>query len=94
MKSSIKLTTFLNAVLVYLILFYSTSLIAETSTETFDVNLGGQLTVKTDAGSIKIETHDEAILELRVKIEDKEGYKFSYRHELSNGNLTIIGEIE
>ncbi len=94
MKSSIKLTTYLNAVLVYLILFYSTSLFAETFTETFDVNLGGQLTVKTDAGSIKIETHDEATIELRVKIENQEGNEFSYRHELSNGNLTIIGEVE
>lgn len=94
MKSSIKFTTYLNAVLVYIILFYSTSLFAETFTEKFDVNLGGQLTVRTDAGSIKIETHDEATVELRVKIENREGDKFTYRHELSNGNLTIIGEIE
>ena len=94
MKNSIKLATYINAVLIYLILFYSTSLFAETFTDTFDVDLGAQLTVKTDAGSIKIETHDEATIELRVKIEDREGDKFSYRHELSNGNLTIIGEIE
>jgi hypothetical protein len=94
MKSSIKLTTYLNAVLVYLILFYSTSLFADTSTETFDVKLGGQLTIKTDAGSIKIETHEQATIELQVRIENREGDEFSYRHELSNGNLTIIGEIE
>jgi hypothetical protein len=94
MKSAIKLTTYLNAILVYLILFYSTSLFADTFTETFDVDLGGQLTVKTDVGSIKIETHNEATIELRVKIENQEGDKFSYRHELSNGDLTIIGEIE
>jgi hypothetical protein len=43
-------------------LFYSTSLFAETFTETFDVDLGGQLTIKTDAGSIGIGTHDEAII--------------------------------
>jgi hypothetical protein len=94
MKSSIKLATYLNAILFYVVLFYSTSLFAETFTETFDVDLGGQLTVKTDAGSIKIETHDEATIELRVKIENREGDTFSYRHELTNGNLTIIGEIE
>jgi len=94
MKSTIKLTTYLNAVLVYLILFYSTSLFAETFTESFDVNLGGQLTVRTDAGSIKIETHDEATIKLQVKIENREGDEFSYRHELSNGNLSIFGEIE
>ena len=94
MKNSIKLTTYLYAVLIYLILFYSTSLFAETFTETFDVDLGGQLTVKTDASSIKIETHNEATVQLRVKIENHEGDNFSYRHQLTNGNLTIIGEIE
>jgi len=94
MKSTIKLTTYLNAVLVYLILFYSTSLFAETFTESFDVNLGGQLTVRTDAGSIKIETHDDATIKLQVKIEHREGDEFSYRHKLSNGNLSIFGEIE
>ena len=94
MKNSYKLATYLNAVLIYAASFYSTSLFAETFTENFDVELGGQLTIKTDVGSIKIETHDEATIELRVKIENREGDKFSYRHELSNGNLTIIGEIE
>ena len=94
MKSSIKFAIYLNAVLVYFLLFYSTSLFAETFTETFDVNLGGQLIVNTDAGSIKVETHDKATIELRVKIENREGDEFSYRHELNDGNLTIIGEIE
>jgi len=94
MKKTIKLVTYLNAVLVYFILFYSTSLFAKNSTETFNVDLGGQLTIQTDAGSIKIETHDQATIELRVKIENSEGDEFSYRHELSNGNLNIFGEID
>ncbi|MBL4630231.1 MAG: DUF4097 family beta strand repeat protein [Paraglaciecola sp.] len=94
MKSSIKLTTYLNAVLVYFILFYSTSLFARTYTETFDVSLGGQLTIQTDKGSINIETHDEATIKLKIKIEDKKDNEFSYHYKLSNGNLTIIGEIE
>lgn len=94
MKSSIKIATYLNAILLYFVLFYSTSLFAETFKETFDVDLGGQLTIKTDAGSIKIDTHNEATIELRVEIENRDGDEFSYRHELSNGNLSIIGEIE
>jgi len=53
MKSSFKLATYLNAILIYCALFYSTTLFAETFSETFDVDLGGQLTVKTDNGSIK-----------------------------------------
>jgi DUF4097 and DUF4098 domain-containing protein YvlB len=94
MKNSFKLTTYLNAVFVYLILFYSSASFAETFTENFDVKLGGKLTIKTDAGSIRIETHDQATIELSVKIENREGDEFSYRHELSDGNLTVIGEIE
>ena len=94
MKRTIKLATYVNAVLVYFVLFYSASLFAETFTEKFNVNLGGQLTIQTDAGSIKIETHNQATIELRVNIENREGDEFSYRHELSNGNLSIIGEIE
>ncbi|WP_293751478.1 hypothetical protein [uncultured Paraglaciecola sp.] len=50
MKSSFKLATYLNAILIYCALFYSTTLFAETFSETFDVDLGGQLTVKTDNG--------------------------------------------
>jgi hypothetical protein len=94
MKRTIKLATYLNAVLVYFILFYSTSLLAETFTESFNVDLGGQLTIQTDAGSIKIKTHDEATIELLVKIENRKGDEFSYQHELIDGNLTIIGEVE
>lgn len=94
MKRTIKLATYLNAVLVYFILFYSTSLLAETFTEKFDVNLGGQLTVQTDAGSIRVETHDEATIELVINVENKESGEFSYRHELVDGDLTIIGEVE
>lgn len=94
MKNSIKLSAYINAVLIYFVLFYSSTLLAETHTETFDVKLGGTLTVQTDAGSIQVETHDEPTIELRVKIENREGDKFSYRHELSDGNLTVIGEIE
>jgi hypothetical protein len=94
MKRTIKLITYLNAVLVYLILFYSTSLFAKTFSETFNVDLGGQLTIQTDTGSIKIKTHDEATIELQVKIENREANEFLYHHELTNGNLTIIGELE
>ena len=94
MKSSFKLATYLNAILIYFVLFYSTTLFAETFSETFDVDLGGQLTIKTDTGSIKIETHDEATIELNINVDNNEKDQFSYQHELSNGNLTIIGEIQ
>ena len=94
MKSTLKLTTYLYAVLTYSILLFSTSVFAETFKETFDVKLGGQLVIETDVGSINIETHDQATVEMRVKVEHRKGDKFSYRHELIDGNLTVIGEIE
>ena len=93
MKNSLKITAYLNAVFIYLLLFYSSSIFAKTYNETFDVELGGKLTIQTDAGSIRIDTHDEPTIELKVKIEN-EGDEFSYRHELSNGNLSIFGEID
>lgn len=94
MKSTFKLSTFLNGVLIYLVLFYSTALFAETFKDTFVVKPGGKLTIQTDAGSIRIATHDQPNIELTVKIENREGDEFSYRHELTDGNLSIFGEIE
>ncbi|WP_339724092.1 DUF4097 family beta strand repeat-containing protein [uncultured Paraglaciecola sp.] len=94
MKITIKPATYLSAVVLYFILFYSTSLFAKTFSDTFNVNLGGQLNVQTDTGSIRVATHDETTIELRVKIENRQGDEFAYRHELIDGNLTIIGEIE
>ena len=87
MKNSIKLATYINAVLIYLILFYSTSLFAETFTDTFDVDLGAQLTVKTDAGSIKVETHDEATIELRGELNAR-----SSGGSINVGN--IVGDVK
>jgi hypothetical protein len=76
MKKYIKLTTYLNAILVYLILFYSASIFAETFTETFDVELGGQLILNTDVGSIKIDTHNESIIELQFNVDNRMGDNF------------------
>ncbi|GAC17040.1 hypothetical protein [Paraglaciecola arctica] len=62
MKRTIKLITYLNAVLVYLILFYSTSLFSKTFSETFNVNLGGLLTIQTDTDSINKQLTEDANL--------------------------------
>lgn len=94
MKSSFKPLTFLNGVFIYFILFYSGTLFAETYQESYQVKIGGKLSIQTDAGSIKITTHNQPNIELQVKIESRDGDKFSYKHELNDGDLTIIGETE
>jgi len=94
MKNTFKLTSFLSGVLIYLVLFYSTALFAETFKDTFAVKQGGKLTIQTDAGSIRINTHNQPNIELTVKVESRDGDKFGYKHELTDGNLTIIGETE
>jgi hypothetical protein len=94
MKSFSRTSIYIQALVIYAVLFYSASLFAKTDTQTFDVELGGTLTVRTDAGSIDIRTHDQAVIELRVIVENREGDEFTYRHELSDGDLTVIGEIE
>lgn len=92
MKKVIKLTTYLNAVLLYFIVLHSTSLFAATFNKSFDVELGGQLRLETDTGSIKIATHDAATIELQIRTRDIEEEEFTYRFEQSGGDLTIIGE--
>ncbi|MEP1448399.1 MAG: DUF4097 family beta strand repeat-containing protein [Paraglaciecola sp.] len=93
MKNVIKLTTYLNAILLYFVLFYSTSIFATTFNKSFDVEFGGQLRLSTDTGSIEIATHDEPVVELQIKTKNTKDDEFSYRFEQSGGDLTIIGEI-
>ncbi len=94
MKRFFPSTIHINAMAIYALLFYSASLFANTTTETFNVTPGGTLIVQTEAGSIDIKTHDKPHIEMSVTVENREGDKFTYRHKLVDGNLTVIGEIE
>lgn len=94
MKPLSRISIYIQALVIYAVLFYSASLFAKTDIQSFDVALGGTLTVRTEAGSINIRTHDQAAIELQVTVENREGDEFSYRHELVDGDLTVIGEIE
>ncbi len=70
-----------------------TASFAETIEQQFEVNLGGKLRIETALGAIKINTHPQATIELRVLIDNDEENQFSYSHELNDGNLTLIGEL-
>lgn len=62
--------------------------------KTFDVAQGGSLYLKTDAGSLDIDTHDgdTVILEVQVRGDDED--KFQLEHEVDGSDLQIIGEVE
>lgn len=94
MKTLSRSAIYLPALAIYALLFYSASLFAKTNTETFDVTPGGTLTIQTDAGSIDIKTHNKSIVELSLTVEGDSKEAFSYRHELSNGDLVLIGEVD
>jgi hypothetical protein len=93
MKNLSKISFFFSVILLYLTLFYSSTLMALTYNESFKVEAGGILDIQTDTGSIDIRTHKQPSIELVVKIESDDNNKFTYRTELSKGNLSIIGKL-
>ena len=71
MKNTIKVTLCLNATLVFIVLFYSTSLIAGTFKETFNDDLSDQLTVNTFIGSVQIVNRIGVIIKNKYNEADK-----------------------
>ncbi|MGS2720967.1 DUF4097 family beta strand repeat-containing protein [Paraglaciecola aestuariivivens] len=94
MKNTFKITFYLNAVLLYLLLFFSTSALAQTYSQNFAVKPGGKLNIQTDIGSISVATHDQATIDLQVEIENQSNNSFKFQPELTDGNLYIKGELE
>ena len=93
MKNLSKVIFCVNVVLLYAVLFYSSSIMALTYQESFKVEIGGSLDIQTDVGSIAISTHKQPSIELTIKIESEDADKFTYHTELSKGNLSIIGKL-
>ncbi|WP_340680427.1 DUF4097 family beta strand repeat-containing protein [Paraglaciecola sp.] len=93
MKNLSKITSVFSTILLYLALFYSSTLMALTHNESFMVEAGGTLDIQTDVGSIDIRTHQQPSIELIVKIDSQDEDKFTYRTELVKGNLSIVGKL-
>lgn len=71
----------------------ATAASAGTYEKSFDVKSGGELDINTDVGSIQITTHSEPTILLSFKSEGLDEDDFTLDHKVSNGDLTIIGEM-
>lgn len=67
---------------------------AEVIEKTFNVSSGGTLFLKTDMGSLEIDTHDEETVLLEVETKGDDSDEFELSHEVSGADLKIIGEVE
>jgi hypothetical protein len=77
-----------------MVLFCSVSSFAGTQNEVIDVTPGGKLTIQTDVGSIYIKTHNQPTIELSVSVDGDNAEDFSFEHKVSDGDVTVIGEID
>jgi len=67
---------------------------AEDYERKFDVDPGGKLDLKTEAGSVKILTHDAASVLVMVEVNGKDADDFELSTELSGKTLEVVGEVE
>lgn len=67
---------------------------AELTEKTFDVSKGGALYLKTDVGSLDIDTHDEDTVLLEVQTRGDDADKFELSYEVDGADLKVIGEVE
>lgn len=89
-KSNICVYPFVSLVLG--ILLMSTASMASTLKERFNVTPGGTLDLRTDVGSLQIETHTDDSVDMQVVIKGYEDDEFVVTSEAKNGNLRIVGE--
>lgn len=67
---------------------------AELIEKTFNVSQGGTLYLKTDVGSLDIDTHDEDTILLEVETKGDAEDEFELSHEVDGADLKLIGELE
>lgn len=75
-------------------LFASTITLADTITESFNVGSGGTLYLKTDSGSVDIETHSSDQVLLEVITEGKSADDFEVTHEVKGNNVNVFGDMD
>lgn len=72
----------------------STAVFAKDINETFDVSAGGTLNLRTQAGSLKIETHDSNTVILEVETDGESADDFEITHSSNGTDLEIKGELK
>ncbi len=73
---------------------FAFSVSAETLEKSFDVSPGGTLYLKTDVGSLEIETHDEDTVLLDFEARGDSAEEFELEYEVDGADVKIIGELE
>lgn len=66
---------------------------AESVAETFNVDSGGKLFLRTDVGKLIIETHDNDEVLLEVEISGENSDKFAVESESDGDDVRIIGKL-
>jgi DUF4097 and DUF4098 domain-containing protein YvlB len=93
MNTLLKTSVFISKLAVCTFLLLSTTLQAQTYNERFDVTPGAKLQIKTDVGSIEINTHSQNTIELKIMVDNDEDELFTYTTDLDNGSLSVIGKL-
>ena len=70
----------------------STQVLAEQITKSFNVSPDGTLTLRTDAGSIEINTHSSDTVEVDVDIDQRNDGDFTVNFEQDDDGVSIDGE--
>lgn len=71
---------------------YSLMVNADTLSQTYSVDEGETLFVKTDAGSINVKTHNSDSVEIEVEISGRDADKFDVTFEQSSSGVNVFGE--
>lgn len=65
---------------------------ADTLSQTYSVDAGETLYVKTDAGSINVQTHSSDTVDIEVEISGRDAEDFDVRFEQSSSGINVYGE--
>lgn len=77
-----------------LLILFSATASADTTSYDFDVEKNGMLKIRTDVGTIRIASHEKETIELELRVEGKNSDKFKFSHEQNEKGLSLIGEYD
>lgn len=81
-----------HAIVTLALSLFTSITVAKTIERTFDVKKSGLLTLDTSSGAIRIDSHDNATVLVRVKIKGKGEDQMKVKFDTFGGNVTIKGE--
>ena len=73
---------------------FATAVQAKVINKSFDVSDNGLLKLETNAGALKIDSHNESVVKVEVRIEGKNEDQMNVSFDNSGNTVTIIGERE